>query len=79
MVHMVYESSLKQNTFKSCLEDFGFHQLIEKATHDEGHGLDHIYVSDEKMFPKENVYLKPLYFTDHDAVCIGLDKTSHFM
>ena len=76
---MIYGSPFKQNTFKSWLQDFGFHQLIEKATHDEGHGLDHIYVSDEKMFPKENVYLKPLYFTDHDAVCIGLEKTSHFM
>ena len=76
---MFYESLFKHNVFKSCLEDFGFHQLIEKATHDEGHALDHIYVSNEKIFPKENIYLKPLYFSDHDAICIGLGKTSHFM
>ena len=76
---MFYESLFKHNMFKSCLEDFGFHQLIEKATHDDGHALDHIYVSDEKIFPKENIYLKPLYFSDHDAICIGLGKTSHFM
>ena len=66
-----------QNTFQSCLEDFGFHQLIEKATHDEGHGLDHVYVSNVNIFPKENVCLKPLYFSDHDAICIGLDKSFH--
>ena len=76
---MLYKSPFKQNMFKSCLEYFGFHQLIEKPTHDEGHRLDHVYVSDRRIFPKENLYFKPLYFSDHDAICIGLDKTSGFM
>ena len=79
MVYMFYESPFQQNTFKSFLEDFGFNQLIGKPTHDEGHGLDHVYISNGNIFKKENVYLKPLYFSDHDAVCIGLDKTSQFM
>ena len=79
MFQMIYESLFKKNMFKSFLEDFGFQQLIKKATHDEGHGLDHIYVSNENIIPKEHVYLKPLYFSDHDAMCIGLDKNSHFM
>ena len=25
----------------------------------------------QKNFPKENVYLKPIYFSDHDVICIG--------
>ena len=69
----------EQNTLKSFLEDFGFHQLIDKATHDAGHTLDQIYVSDLSIFPRENLCLKTLYYSDHDAICIGLDQKTHFM
>ena len=72
-----------QNTFKSCLEDFGFHQLIEKATHDEGHGLDHVYVSNVNIFPKENkVQILPgfhnfLQFELHTLCIFGVTLTNY--
>ena len=65
-------SHVKNQQMKSFFENFGFHQLIEKATHDEGHIIDHIYVSDLKILSKENVFLKSLYFSDHDALCVRL-------
>ena len=70
---MNFHFSEKQNTLKSYLEGFGYHQLIDKVTHDEGHTLDHIYVSDLTILSKENVCLKPLYYSDHDALCIILE------
>ena len=73
MGDMNFHFSEKQNTFKCFLKDFGFHQLIEKVTHDEGHILDHIYVSDLDILSQENLCLKPLYFSDHDALCIRLE------
>ena len=76
---MNFHYSEKQNTLKSYLEDFGYHQLIDKVTHDEGHTLDHIYVSDLTILSKENVCLKPLYYSDHDAVCIRLEKGASLM
>ena len=65
---------LKKNALKSYLEDFGYRQLIERVTHDEGHILDHIYVSNLNILSKENLCLKPLYYSDHDATCIRLEK-----
>ena len=73
MGDMNFHFSEKQNTFKCFLKDFGYHQLIEKVTHDEGHILDHIYVSDLDILSQENLCLKPLYFSDHDALCIRLE------
>ena len=79
MGDMNFHYSEKQNTLKSYLEDFGYHQLIDKVTHDEGHTLDHIYVSDLTILSKENVCLKPLYYSDHDAVGIRLEKGTSLM
>ena len=69
----------KNTTLKSYLEDFGYHQLIDKVTHDEGHTLDHIYVSNLNILSKENVCLKTLYFSDHDAICIRLENRASFI
>ena len=79
MGDMNFHFSEKQNYLKCYLEDFGFHQIIERVTHDEGHKLDHIYVSDSNILLKENVYFKPLYYSDHDAICIRLEKRASLM
>ena len=74
MGDMNFHYSEKVNSLKFYLQDFGYHQIIERITHDEGHTLDHIYVSDLTILSKENVCLKPLYYSDHDAMCIRLEK-----
>ena len=51
----------------------GFHQKIEQVTHDEGHTLDHIYCNID--LTKENIFVKTLYFSDHDALCIRFEKS----
>ena len=61
-------------TFTDYSIIYSWHQLIDRITHDEGHTLDHIYVSNLNILSKENLYLKPLYYSDHDAVCIRLEN-----
>lgn len=75
MGDMNFHFSEKYNSRKSYLEEFGFHQVVERVTHDDGHILDQIYVtSNLQHLLKQNVFLKPLYFSDHDALCIRLPK-----
>ena len=49
MGDMNYHFSEKQNALKSYLEGFGFHQIIERITHDEGHTIDHIYTENQNF------------------------------
>ena len=62
-----------ENPMKSYFKDLGFHQVIDRVTHDEGHILDHIYTLGMSI-SKENVFLKSLYFSDHDALCIKFEN-----
>ena len=62
-----------QHIMKSYLEDLGFHQVIDRVTHDEGHILDHIYTFDISV-SEGNVFLKSLYFSDHDALCLKFEN-----
>ena len=62
-----------ENPMKSYFKDLGFHQVIDRVTHDEGHILDHIYTLGMPI-SKENVFLKSLYFSDHDALCIKFEN-----
>ena len=76
---MNFHFTEKHHPLKSYLEDFGFHQVINRITHDEGHIIDHIYCSDLDLLSAENIFLKPLYFSDHDAVCLRFEKGILFM
>ena len=62
-----------QHIMKSYLEDLGFRQVIDRVTHDEGHILDHIYTFDISV-SEGNVFLKSLYFSDHDALCLKFEN-----
>ena len=35
---------------------------------------NHIYISSPIILSKDNVYLKSLYFSDHDALCVRFEK-----
>ena len=71
-INRVQLSSIEFNRVQSSAIQRNHVQLVEKATHDEGNLLDHIYISSPNILSKDNAYLKSLYFSDHDALCIRI-------
>ena len=65
------------NLLKTFLEELGFKESVKQATHIEGGHLDHAYILNVGNF-KENpvIQLVPKYYSDHDALCICLQKSS---
>ena len=61
----------ENHKMKSYCSRKRFSQLVEEATHDEGHIIDHAY-SDVNSFAK--ISLHSVTFSDHDLVCISLPK-----
>ena len=61
------------------LEEMGFQQLVEEASHLKGGHLDHIYSNhDQKDFKVEILMYSPYYTSlDHDAFCITLIQTGN--
>ena len=79
MADMNYHYLEEKNSLKSLFAEIGYVQLIDKVTHDEGHGIDHVYVSSPELLSRDDLYLKTLYFSDHDALCIRLPLNKYFM
>ena len=78
MADMNYHYLEKKSSLKSLFAEMGYIQLIDKVTHDEGHGIDHVYISSPELLSRDDIYLKPLYFSDHDALCIRLPLNKYF-
>ena len=65
------------NVLKTFLEELGFKESINQATHIEGGHLDHAYILNVGNFKEPpNIHLVPKYYSDHDALCICLQKSS---
>ena len=64
-----------QNCITDALESMGFHQIVSEPTHIEGRILDHFYAK-PISFISQHPFIHPLYFSDHDAVCVSLSLTS---
>ena len=65
------------NVLKTLLEELGFKEWVRQATHIEGGHLDHAYILNVRNFKEEPIiYLVPKYYSDHDALCICLQKSS---
>ena len=63
---------------KTYLLKRGFSQLIQRATHEAGHKIDHLYISDtlkEKFTYK--ILHSSVHFSDHDIIGIQLFEKSH--
>ena len=71
---MNYHYSEEEHPLKSMFKQMGYCQIVDKATHDEGSNLDHVYISGPDLLSENDVYLKPLYFSDHDAICMRFKK-----
>ena len=49
----------------------GFRQIVKEPTHKEGSLLDHLYFHTPKEdFEITDIFQHPLYFSDHDAICV---------
>ena len=72
MGDMNYDYQEAKHPLKYLFSEIDYIQMVEKVTHDEGNLLDHIYISSPNVLSKEDIYLKPLYFSDHDALCIRI-------
>ena len=71
---MNYHYLEDKHALKALFTKVGYIQMIDQVTHDEGHILDHIYISSQDVLSKQDIYLKPLYFSDHDAICLKMKK-----
>jgi len=60
-------------SFRHSLENKGFEQIVTEGTHLEGNIIDHCYIKLDNMIIKDK-FLHPVYFSDHDAICIALGK-----
>ena len=64
------------NVLKTFLEELGFTESIRQATHIDGGHLDHAYILNVGNFKEPTVHLVSKYYSDHDALCICLQKSS---
>ena len=73
MGDMNFHYSEDQHSVKDYLEDYAFKQIVEEPTNDKaGHLLDQVYVHPPNLFKEDDLELKPLYFSDHDAICVRI-------
>ena len=61
------------------LEEMGFQQLVEEASHLKGGHLDHIYSNHDQSDFKVEILMYSPYYTclDHDAFCVTLMQTGN--
>ena len=58
------------NLLSYALMTSGFNQIVTEPTHIDGGILDHVYTRHFEQVPKP--FIHPLYFSDHDAICVPI-------
>ena len=63
----------RNNLISGYLQQQGFEQMVQEATHDDGGRIDHLYIkkSPEMQADAELLQYSP-YYSDHDALCLTL-------
>ena len=66
----------KDNEVTKMLENNGFKQLVDEATHFLGGHIDHVYSNHNTQEYEVDIKLYSPYYLakDHDAVCIVITK-----
>ena len=63
------------NSLTKQLKHLDFDQLIQQPTHIEGGLIDHIYFRDNtKIFKTPHILRYSPYYSDHDALCVTMEK-----
>ena len=70
----------RQNKITKLLEECGFTQLVNRATHLMGGCIDHVYTNhNSKIFDVDVQMYSPYYTSlDHDALCITIRRIANF-
>ena len=68
----------RSNEVTRMLEQDGFSQLVQEATHFKGGLIDHVYSNhNSAQFKVEVSLYSPYYLSkDHDAICVIITRTS---
>ena len=67
--------SNRGNKVTQFLENSGFQQLVNEATHIKGRHLDQFYIKlEDTSFETDSVFRYSPYYTDHDAICVTISK-----
>ena len=61
------------NELSKYLKRLKFNQVVGRATHLDGHILDHVYVS-EKNASMVHIHHHYVYYSDHDGILVSLRK-----
>ena len=71
----ICNSDKPKNQLKIYLEDNRFTQIVNAATHIGGGHIDHCYFKNTGSIEEApDVEIVPKYYSDHDALCISLEK-----
>ena len=74
-LNICYQSN-KKNKISKYLENNGFLQLMNEATHIRGGHIDHFYFRPGGQYSENPfVYRYSPYYTDHDAICAAIQIT----
>ena len=70
----------RQNMITKLLEECGFTQLVNRATHLKGGCIDHVYSNHDSKILDVDVQMYSPYYTslDHDALCITIRRFADF-
>ena len=63
----------KNKNLTSQVEILGFNQLINVPTHIQGNIIDHFYIRYPNTISTPSLH--PVYYSDHDAICVYLKKS----
>ena len=67
--------SNRNNRVTTFLENSGFLQLFNEATHIKGGHIDHFYFKPkDKISKKPSTFRYTPYYSDHDALCVAIEK-----
>ena len=65
----------QSNRLIQGLDQRGFSQLVNEATHIQGRHIDHVYWRDRTCtWSEPNVERYSPYYSDHDAICVTIKK-----
>ena len=67
----------QSNRLIQGLDQRGFSQLVNEATHIQGRHIDHVYWRDRTCtWSEPDVERYSPYYSDHDAICVTIKKIS---
>ena len=64
------------NVLTQYLSSQGFSQIVKRATHLDGHILDHVYLT-QSLSNLAKIQHHYVYYSDHVGIIVNIKKESH--